>query len=62
MINHELETSINLKKEMAHREMQIDRIKDDYKSLGGIGNYYPAQQNRQRSIEEMQRKAQDEYQ
>lgn len=40
MMNQELEQSINLKKAIANREMEIDRIQDDYKSLGGIGNYY----------------------
>jgi len=40
MMNQELEQSINLKKAIAQREMEIEKIQDNYKSLGKIGDYY----------------------
>ena len=40
MMNQELEQSINLKKAIAQREMEIDKIQDNYKSLGRVGEYY----------------------
>lgn len=40
IMNQELSQSINLKKALAQREQEIEKIQDDYKSLGGIGMNY----------------------
>ena len=37
MMNKELEHSIQLKRVIQDREKEIDQMKDDYKSLGGVG-------------------------
>ena len=55
MMNQELEQSINLKKQIANREMEIDKIQDNYKSLGRVGDYYTEQKQRQNGIEVKQR-------
>lgn len=61
MMNQELEQSINLKKAIADREMQIEKIQDNYKSLGRVGEYYIEQKQRQQTIEANQKKRQDEF-
>jgi hypothetical protein len=40
MMNQELEQSIKLKNAIRDKERSIDRMADDYKSLGGIGQNY----------------------
>ena len=40
MMNQELEKSIQLKKAIADREKSMEKVADDYKSLGGIGMNY----------------------
>ena len=43
MMNQELEQSIKLKNAIRDKEKNIDRMADDYKSLGGIGQNYDIQ-------------------
>ena len=40
MINHELNSSVSLKRQIQDRERSIDKMQDDYKSLSGIGMNY----------------------
>lgn len=51
MMNQELEQSIKLKRAIEQRELTIDKMQDDYQSLGGIGANYGIQMARQRQIE-----------